>query len=123
MACSGRGILDQKKVHSCRYCCKRCQQKAEEYAASQKRKTKELVERNREMRRSFLAVKALLSIPRLVLWVVVAFLGFLKDNLMLHGGAILTIVFLAFIVVGAFRGQSLLLPRPDPYLYQPFIGP
>lgn len=75
------------------------------------------------MRRSFLAVKALLSIPRLVLWVVVAFLGFLKDNLMLHGGAILTIVFLAFIVVGAFRGQSLLLPRPDPYLYQPFIGP
>ena len=58
------------------------------------------------MRRSFLAVKALLSIPRLVLWVV-AFLGFLKGNLMLHGGAILTIVFLVFIVVGAFRGQSL----------------
>lgn len=37
-----------------RYCCKRCQQKAEEYNASQKRKTKEKVEMNKERRHSFL---------------------------------------------------------------------
>lgn len=51
-------------------------------------------------------VKVLLFIPRLILWAVIAFFGFLKDTLMLHGGTIVTVAFLIGIVIYFVRELS-----------------